>query len=291
MTAGLPGRVLVTGSTGFIGRRLMARLKSLGCEVSEFARDLGNDAAEAASFEPFKDKSIEVLVHLAGLTFVPLSWKDPGSFYRVNSLGTARALEFCRETSARMVYVSAYVYGAPEYLPMDEKHPVKPNNPYAHSKWLGEEICRFYAENMGVASTVLRPFNIYGPGQDENFLIPTLIRQARDGGEIVVKDDAPRRDYIHLDDVVEACVAALSPDASFRVFNVGAGASLSVRDVVEAVIEAKGGLVNWRSLGEKRPNEIPDTVADCAAIREALGWAPKRGFKEAIRELLQGRAD
>lgn len=287
MSAPFAGRVLVTGSTGFIGKRLSARLKSLGCEVSGFARNLGHDAAEAASYEPFKDKSIEAVIHLAGLTFVPLSWKDPGAFYRVNSLGTARALEFCREISARMVYVSAYVYGTPEYLPMDEKHPVKPNNPYAHSKWLGEELCRFYADNMGVASTVLRPFNIYGPGQDGNFLIPTLVRQAREGGEIVVKDDSPRRDYIHLDDVVEACVAALSPNDFLRVFNVGSGTSLSVRDVVEAVIEARGGRINWRSLGEKRPNEIPDTVADCAAIREALGWAPKREFKEAIRELLQ----
>lgn len=283
MTA-LPKKILVTGSTGFIGRRLLPRLLSLGHTALELEKGL--DIRERASYERLKGKGVDTVVHLAGLTFIPESWKEPDKFYSVNALGTQQALEFCRENSCRMIYVSGYVYGIPEYLPIDEAHPVKPNNPYAHSKWLGEEVCRFYSEHMGVKAMVLRPFNLYGPGQGESFLIPMLIKQAREGREIVVKDDTPKRDYLHVDDFIEACALAVSSNERFCVYNVGSGESMSVREIVEAVIEAGGSRIKWKTLDEKRPNEIPDTVADCGALRDALGWSPKKGFKESIKELL-----
>src|SRR6202011_2766469 len=104
--------------------------------------------------------------------------------------------------------VSSYMYGHPERLPIPEDHPLRASNPYSHSKLLAEQITRFYQESFGVPVTIVRPFNLYGPGQSEDFLIPTLIRQAlaQDSNAIVVADLTPKRDYIYIDDVVDLLV-------------------------------------------------------------------------------------
>ena len=283
----IPRNILVTGATGFVGKPLVARLGQRGDIVHNFARSLGNDLLDKRAFIPFLGKGIDVVFHLAGLTFIPDSWSNPAEFYAVNTLGTQHVLDFCRATHARHIFVSAYVYGIPQYLPMDELHPVSPNNPYAHSKWFAEELCRFYALEMGVKSVILRPFNLYGPGQGDHFLIPTIVRQMQKGEEIVVRDDAPRRDYLHVSDFVNACVLSLEcRDFSFRIFNVGAGYSLSVREIIETAIRAAGMELNWRSTGEVRQNEIPDTVADCTAIKNALSWLPRLSLTEGIQSLL-----
>ena len=283
-----PRNILVTGATGFIGRRLVHRLEQSGNRVHRFARSLGNDILETGAFNPFLDKGVDIVFHLAGRIFVPDSWKNPAEFYAVNTLGTQHVLDFCSTTKARHIFVSAYIYGIPQYLPIDELHPVSPNTPYNHSKWLAEELCRFYAKEMGVRTVVLRPFNLYGPGQSDHFLIPTIVRQARRGDEIIVKDDAPRRDYLHVDDFVDACILSLEYSAlPFWVFNVGSEYSVSVREVIETAIRALGTHVNWRSAGKNRKNEIPDTIADCSAIKRALNWRPRMSFEEGIQLLLE----
>jgi nucleoside-diphosphate-sugar epimerase len=282
------GRILVTGATGFIGRRLVNRLEEIGHVVYPFSRTLGHDVNDYSSFTPFLREGIEIVVHLAGLTFVPDSWVDSAAFYRVNTHGTQKVLDFCNSAKARMLYVSAYVYGVPDYLPIDESHPVRPNNPYAHSKWLGEEMCRFYSGYKGVRATILRPFNLYGPDQDERFLIPSMLRQLKEKGVIRVKDLTPRRDYLHLDDFAEALLLAMAHDEPFALFNVGSGRSYSVHQILEMLVSG-GKQVPFASTDEPRENEIPETVADITAVRERLGWTPKRELRDELAGMV--RAD
>jgi nucleoside-diphosphate-sugar epimerase len=279
-------RILVTGATGFIGKHLVQKLKDSGHVVYLLSKSLGYDVCDNTVFSNFQSKNIDIVFHLAGHTFVPSSWEDPYAYYRTNILGTQITLEFCRKTNAKMIFISAYVYGVPKYLPIDENHPVAPNNPYTHSKCLAEELCAFYAREMGVQTIVLRPFNLYGPGQDKHFLIPELINQINRNGEIVVKDDVPRRDYLHICDFVEACISAINTTDSFIIFNIGYGASLSVKEIVRLLIENSGKKIKWRSLNEKRKNEIPDTIADCTAIKKHLGWEPRLSFINSICGLI-----
>jgi nucleoside-diphosphate-sugar epimerase len=278
--------VLLTGATGFIGKHLSLRLVQAGFTVRSFSRSYGQDILSRDSFQPFLQEPISAVIHLAGITYVPDSWAKSDAFYSINTLGTQRALEFCHASGARMIYVSAYVYGVPAYLPIDETHPVAPNNPYAHSKWLGEELCRFYAHHKGVDVVIFRPFNLFGPGQDDRFLIPTILRQAKNGQQITVRDDTPKRDYLHVDDFVDACVLALGRKERFAIFNVGSGKSISVREIIDLVGKHSNDRVRFVSLGETRPNEIMDTVADCAAIRKALGWSPKSTLGDFVKEEL-----
>ena len=281
-----PGKVMVTGATGFIGRRLVALLEAAGAEVIRFAASTGQQLNDAGCFAPFLGEGITHVIHLAGKTFVPDSWEEPGLFYRTNALGTQQALDFCRATGASLVYVSAYVYGIPQLLPIPESHPVAPNNPYAHSKWLGEEFCRFYAQQFGVPVTVLRPFNIFGAGQGAQFLIPSLLRQARTETVLTVKDVSPKRDYLHVDDFARACIGALQARGGYSLFNVGSGHSVSVAELLDMVVKHSPRAVTWRSSGETRVNEIPDTVADISAIRRALQWSPEITLEEFIRSEL-----
>lgn len=283
------GKILVTGSEGFIGKHLVEALKNKGFSVYKFGKRNGYDICRRSSFSCLLDKKIEVVFHLAGKTYVPDSWAEAGIFYKTNILGTQNVLEFCRQAKAKLVYSSAYVYGPPKYLPIDEKHPLNPGNPYAHSKLLAEEICRLYAKAMGVRVVILRPFNVYGPGQRDCFLIPMLLKQIKEQGRITVKDDAPKRDYLYIDDLVDACILAMDYQKKFEIFNVGYGASFSVREIIKIICRRYGKNISWNSLGQIRKNEIPETIADCRRIKDALGWRPKVGFEQGISRAMAFR--
>ena len=169
-------KILVTGSNGFIGKALIKKLTILGFTTIGF--DIADgDIAEEGSLGYLENEEISYIFHLAGKTFVPESWSHPYRFYRINVMGTENILEFCRKTGAGLTYVSSYLYGKPEYLPVDENHPVKAYNPYSHSKVIAEEVCRYYRDQFNLGITILRPFNVYGPGQSDRFLIPELIKK------------------------------------------------------------------------------------------------------------------
>ena len=280
-------KILVTGSDGFIGKHLVSALKGRGFSVYKFDKSQGYDICRKDSFSSFLDKKIGTVFHLAGKTYVPDSWDQADVFYKVNTLGTQQVLEFCKETKAKLVYLSAYVYGAAQYLPIDENHAVDPSNPYSHSKLLAEQICRLYAEVMGVRVTVLRPFNIFGPGQRDCFLIPMILKQIREQGRITVKDSAPRRDYLYIDDLIDACLLAMKNLKGYRLFNVGSGAAFSVEEIIEIICRHYKRDIPWKSLKQARKNEIPETVANYRLINCELKWKPKINFKDGIKMTIE----
>jgi nucleoside-diphosphate-sugar epimerase len=229
---------------------------------------------------------MEVVVHLAGKTFVPDSWRDPAGFVKCNLLGTIEALNYCKKHGARMIFLSSYLYGNPRSLPIAETSPLVANNPYALSKKLSEEACQFYAQSFNVAIAVLRPFNIYGPGQSEDFLLPCIIRQVNDGKKIMVKDLTPRRDYVHVGDLVEAIIRCLGLKQRLSIFNIGTGESHSVGELIQIVQSIKKTNLPVFSSGEERQDEIVDAVADVSLARSALGWEPRWSLEAGISSLL-----
>lgn len=278
--------VLVTGATGFIGRALSAWLEADGALVLKASQSLGQDLTDASALEPLLHRGIDMVYHAAARTFVPTSWETPSDFYRVNVIGTQTVLDFCRRVGARLIYLSTYVYGRPQYLPVDEDHPVRPSNPYAHSKWLGEELCRYYFEAWQVPVTIVRPFNAYGVGQDSRFLIPSIVRQWVRDRRVRVQDLSPRRDLVYVSDLVEACVAASETGTKTDVFNVGSGRSASVRDIIAALEGVVGEHVAFEETGRRRPDEISDVVADCRLVRDAR-WRPKTSLEEGLERMLR----
>jgi nucleoside-diphosphate-sugar epimerase len=280
--------VLVTGAAGFIGRALCLSLRRNGHEIVELSRRDG-DISEATTLS--RVEPIHHVIHLAGRTYIPDSWKDPLGFHKTNVLGTANVLELCRTQGARLTFVSSYLYGVPERLPVSEACTPRPNNPYALSKHLAEQVCEFYATYHGVDVTVLRPFNIFGPGQKVLFLIPHIIRQVRAGLAIHVKDLDPRRDYLYIDDLVDALVKTLDGPSGYNVFNIGSGASLSVRELIAAIQSVAGTGLQVVSEGEIRPNEINDVYADIGKAHALLHWSPNLTFQQGIAKMMREEPD
>ena len=275
--------MLVTGGSGFIGRRLVDLLRRNGAEVHAPERS-GLDVAAG----PLPDVSFDSVIHLAGRTFVPASWKEPADFYRVNVLGTVNVLEYCARTQARLIYLSGYCYGIPDRLPIAETAPLRPNNPYAFSKSAAEAACHFFSECLETHVTIARPFNIYGPGQPVEFLVPHIMKQVTDPAvaAVVVEDDAPRRDYVHVDDVIGAIVSLCRNPKPGAVFNIGSGMSYSVAQIVEIACQAAGVRKPLVSRGNRRVNDIPDVVADISAIQNALGWSPAITLLDGLRGIV-----
>lgn len=277
--------ILVTGAKGFIGSALCAELSRSGYQVAE--ADLpGLDIVQETAFDGLASKKYERIYHIAGKTFIPDSWVNPLDFYKTNTFGTLNVLEYCRKTGTPLTFISAYVYGQPERNPIKETDPLKPNNPYSHSKYIAEELCRSYSENFGFSVAVVRPFNVYGPGQKPQFLIPLLINQGVNSKEIRVKTLTPRRDYVHLSDLIRALMLTLKINKGFHVYNIGSGKSQSVREIVRYISKLCG---NKRIISEnsRRRDEIPDTVADIHLAERELGWKPQIEFRTAIKHMVQ----
>lgn len=278
-------KILVTGATGFVGKALLSHLQATGEETVGLSLGSGDDVRNPRCLDRYLDEGIGVVFHLAAKTYVPESWKTPEDFYRTNTLGTLNVLEFCRKSGARMIYQSGYVYGSPQYLPIDENHPVQPNNPYAHSKWCGEEICRFYSEYHGVRTSILRPSNLYGPGQADHFLIPTIIDQFKNDREVVVRDSRPKRDFLHIRDFMGACEVILRHEELNQVNNVSAGFSVSVAEIIGLISQISGMEVRWQDLGQVRPHEIPDTRMSSLLVQQGL-WKPHISLEDGLKGLL-----
>lgn len=276
---------MVTGAAGFAGSALANALEDRGHRIVRISLALGNDVSDPQCFEGYLHDDMDIVFHLAAKTYVPESWDRPGDFYRTNGLGALNVLEYCRKADARMVYVSAYVYGLPQYLPIDEKHPVRPNNPYAHSKWLGEQICSFYGQHLGVKAIILRPSNLYGPGQADCWVIPGLVSQIKADKKIMVKDGTPRRDFLHIRDFLSACITVLEHEELAGVYNVSSGSSISIAALVKLIIQVSGIQATWEDLGQVRPNEIEDSAMSSRLIEAGI-WKPCVSLREGLQELL-----
>ena len=279
-------KIFVTGYSGFIGSYLIRRLQDLHAEL--ILCDLQN-GINICNWDEVNDlKGFDIIIHLANLSFVPASFRDPKKFYEVNYLGTLNMLELCRLNKARMIYFSSYMYGNPQYQPIDEQHRIEAYNPYAQTKVICESLCKGYNRDFHVPVTIFRPFNIYGKGQNPDFLIPTIINQAKTG-KIVIKDDRPKRDYIHVTDIVEAVILSLKKpytEPTLQTYNLGTGESHSVKEIIEIVRTLSGHEVYYECTREIRPNEVLDTVADITKIKKELHWTPKISLIEGIKSMM-----
>ena len=278
-------RVVITGSAGFIGSKLCSKLETSGFDIEMLDHKNGQDITIPETFEKLNPPC--VIVHLASLSYVPDSFKDPYRFYQQNILGTLNILEFARKHNAKVIFFSSYLYGKPEQLPVNEAHKLNPHNPYAESKRIGENLCEAYYRDFGVNAIIFRPFNIYGSGQNPNFLIPTILNQIKTGS-VKLMDAAPKRDFIHVNDVVNAVLNAIeNSEINFGKFNLGSGKSYSVNQIVQIIKEHSPVEFNVSYSENVRKNEVPDCIADISKTKTALKWTPEISIHKGIKKLIE----
>lgn len=276
--------IAITGSSGFIGSHLVRKLRNLQYDVLEI--DIKNRINLLEFDELVKIPKFDTIIHLASLSFVPFSFKNPRLFYENNYRMTLNALELCRKYNSKMVFFSSYVYGNPKYLPVDELHPVSPHNPYAQSKIICEKLCEGYNRDFNVPIIIFRPFNIYGIGQNSSFLIPSIIKQSING-MVKLKDPKPKRDYIYIDDVVNAVINSISlTTTSVELMNLGSGKSFSVREIMEVFIRITNSKSEFTFSNEVRKGEISNTIANISHCKKLLNWEPKISFEDGIGKIV-----
>jgi nucleoside-diphosphate-sugar epimerase len=276
--------VLVAGGTGFVGTPIVRRLREEGVEVVVATRSTGLDLAGPGL--PAIDGPLDAVVHVA---VAPVGWAAPAfpaDAYSDHRQVTRHALEIARRKGARVLLASTWVYGTQAPVPASELDPPQPHTPYATSRLDAERVAAVFHRDHGVAVDVLRVFNAYGPRQPASFVIPRTIAGALDG-RVVLEAPAPRRDYVHVDDVARAfALAARRRTGGFEVFNIGSGVSRAVDEVARTVARLAGRPVDIRYTGAVRGFEIVDARADIAKAASVLDWRPAIGFDEGLAALV-----
>jgi UDP-glucose 4-epimerase len=220
---------------------------------------------------------------LAASSYVPDSYNDPYSFYDFNQRATLNVCEVARRHNAKIIYLSSYFYGPPQYVPVNEKHSNHPHNPYSQTKLISELIIEGYCRDFDLSACSLRLFNVYGPTQSGDFLLPLIISQIKNG-EVTLKDPRPKRDFIHVNDVVDSIVCAI-PIKGYHTINIGSGISHSVKEIIDILQSATDFKIVYTH--EYRKGEVLDSVADITHARNILNWEPKINLKDGLISLLR----
>jgi NAD dependent epimerase/dehydratase len=307
-------RALVTGAGGFVGAHLVAALVRQGSQVRAFTHynsrnDRGaldwHDASLISETEvvagDLRDAEsvtramvgMDVVFHLGALIAIPYSYVNPRGFFETNVLGTLNVAQATLDHGVeRVVHTStSETYGTARQTPMTESHPLEPQSPYAASKVGADKLMESYRCAYELPVVVLRPFNTYGPFQSARAVIPTIISQALDGGELMLGSLEPRRDLLYVDDTVAAFLAAAtSPDAPGRTIHIGTGVDFAIGEIVEIVGELMGRELVVRRADERvRPaaSEVQRLLCDASLARELLGWEPATEFRDGLARTIE----
>lgn len=308
-------RILVTGGAGYIGSHTVRALLAANHEVailddlSTGRRELLHPAAKfihadlldtPAVSGALRDQACEAVIHFAARSRVGEDAREPALYHRVNVVGTLSLLDAMVQAGIRRIVFSSTcaVYDAPADASMDERTPRRPVSVYGETKVAMENAVRAYGDAHGWRWTALRYFNAAGAAEDasigewhepETHLIPLALRAASGRGSALTlygedyptPDGTPIRDYIHVEDLAAAHVAALFLEESHAI-NLGTGHGYSVKDVVAAVERVTGRPVP-RSIGPRRPGDPPRLVASAGLAAKLLGWRPRFGLDDMIR--------
>ena len=224
---------IITGSNGFIAKKLIEELRAIDEDFLPLKREDGDLSTCPLEDLIHTENHITNVYHLAARTFVPSAWNNPEDFIKENVACTLNVLNYCRLNKLPLIYMSAYIYGKQEILPIKENAIINPSNPYAQSKLLCEKICKYYADVFSLDVTVLRPFNVYGPDQEKHFLIPEIIEQIKKSKKIIVNSFHPKRDFVYIEDLVHAMTISSKKLKDFQIYNIGSGYSVSVKEIIE----------------------------------------------------------
>jgi NAD dependent epimerase/dehydratase len=308
-------KVLVTGAGGFIGSHLTEELVKQGEQVRAYVRynsrderglldDLPEEIQNQIEVVPgdLKDpdgikkavKGCSKVFHLGALIAIPYSYIHPFDFIQTNVVGTAHLLNACleEETLERVVHTStSEVFGTAQYIPMDEKHPLQAQSPYAASKIAADKLAESYYLSFGLPITTLRPFNTFGPRQSLRAVVPTIISQAINDKKIRLGNTRPRRDFLFVRDTVRGFIEMGKCEAAVgKVVNIGSGTDTSIEELVKkvlALMKKQGEIeVEDRRIRPEK-SEVMQLLSDTRLAQKLFQWTPRYTLEEGLRETIE----
>ena len=299
-------KVLVTGGAGFIGSALVRQLHEKGYEVTIFddlsiglrenlprnrkmklisgdVRDFGL-VSSAVHDHPY-------VIHLAAQAFIPLSYQLPLQVTEVNVVGSMNIFKACLNQGVkRIVHVSSCeVYGSAQYIPMDEKHPIRPESTYAVTKATADMLAKTFNYEHKLPVVILRPFNIFGPRDSLPRFIPEMIRQCLKEPSIHVGNLETTRDFTYVGDTISAMIAALETEGiDGEIVNLGTNRAWKMREILGLIkkytrTEGKEVIVDKKRL---RPKDVAVSITSNGKAEKILGCKPTVDFEEGLRRTI-----
>jgi len=281
-------RALVTGGAGFVGTNLVKRLLKDGYQVVSFDdystgskenRQDGCTYIDIDITESFTDwtENFDVIFHLAALPRIKPSFENPKEVCDVNVVGTQNVLEYARKTETPVIYAGSSSFWGGVY-----------KNPYTFSKWQGEELCKMYEQIYELPVTICRFYNVYGnymPTEGEyRTVLPIFLEQYNKGLPLTITGDGTqRRDFTHVDDIVDAMIKVVELNKWGSVYELGRGKNHSIKEVVLMISKFSRGDVGWNFIPKIR-GEVQETLCRSELARKKLKWEPKINLEDWIKE-------
>ncbi len=306
-------KVLVTGAGGFVGSHLVEALVKKGAKVTAFVHynsrnDWGmlEDAAKGVLDEievvagDLKDadcvretvRDQEVVFHLGALIGIPYSYVNPRDVVDTNINGTLNVLTAALDFQVqKVVHTStSEIYGTAQYVPMDEKHPVNPQSPYAASKLGADHLALSFCRSFNLPVGIIRPFNIFGPRQSARAVIPSIITQALLRKKIRLGSVYPTRDLTFVKDTADGFIDFAECGKTVgEVVNLGSGYEVSIDRVVSLIADAVGKRIQVRKEKSRmRPekSEVERLFSDSSKAKRLFGWQPKTNLKQGMEKTI-----
>lgn len=307
-------KLLITGAAGFIGSHLCEAAVAAGAKVRAVIHYNGRgDLGHLATLDDGVRRQLEivpsdvrdrtamrkavegcdVVLHLAALIGIPYSYQAPQSYVDVNVVGTLNILEACRDVGiARLVHTStSETYGTAQYVPIDEKHPLHAQSPYAATKVAADQLAYSYYASFKTPVVIVRPFNTYGPRQSMRAVIPTIIAQALAGDQLKLGSLAPQRDFLYVKDTARGFLAAATAgDAVLgEVLNLGTGTGVTIGEVVDRVAKRLNKKLNVTTSDDRvRPekSEVLQLLCSAEKTKRLTGWTPTVGLDAGLAETI-----
>ena len=281
-------KVLVTGGAGFVGTNLIKRLLEEGHEVvsvDNYNTGLKSNHQEGCLYVEQDIRNVsdysawgefDIVYHLAAIARIQPSFINPEEYFITNAYATMKIAKYCSDKNIPLVYSGS-----------SSHHSGKFKNPYTFSKDVGEEVIQLFEQHYNLRATIVRFYNVYGPYHLKEGGYTTLIgaweKRVEEGKSLIIYGDGTkRRDFTHVDDIVEGLVLINSKQAWGKTFELGRGKNYSVNEIADAF----GIEVEYE---ENKPGEADITLCIDTAAREVLGWNPKKDIIDYIKEYLSCR--
>ena len=291
----------VTGGAGFIGSHLVKKLVERGNEVividnlntgkkqniEKISKKIDFFEVDIRDFSAIEDilKNIDGIFHEAALASVQDSFRIPDEFFDVNVNGTENIFKIAKKLGIKVVYASSSsVYGNPISIPIKENDDKNPFNPYAKTKLEDDKLAEKYARN-GLKVIGLRYFNVFGPGQSKEYagVIKLFLERIQQGLPPLVNGDGLQiRDFVYVDDAVNANILSMESDIDFEFFNIGTGTTISILDLANMIIKFSG--LKIKPIHRPAlPGDVRATQADITKVKTMLKWRPTTSIQDWLK--------
>lgn len=307
-------KIFITGATGFIGSHLCEMSVKKGFKVVGFDRYNSNNSAGWLKNSKYLNhmelilgdirdydsvhksmKGCSKIFHLAALIGIPYSYVSPLAYVKTNVEGTYNVLEAAKNLNLKDVIITSTseVYGSAKYLPINEKHPLNAQSPYAASKISADQLSLSYYKSFNLPVKIIRPFNTYGPRQSSRAVIPRIILQSlnKKNKKIILGNLSPTRDFNYVEDTCEAYFDVLKCNKLLgKTINVGSNTNISIENLAKKIMKVTGTNLNFKknkNIIRPKLSEVDNLKCDNHLIQNLTKWRPKTNLDQGLKKTIE----